>query len=160
MADSAPLHHCSCPCGETRFTLHREPVMRIICHCTVCQQFNEAPFADVTILLAKGVNLPEGHQVDFRAYRPPPAVQRGKCKACDKPAVEFLRLPIYPGLSFVPTANFTEPSRLPEPCMHLFYEKRVADLPDALPKHSGYLRSQLAFARHFYAALLGGTGRA
>lgn len=154
MEQTAFEQRCSCPCGTTTFTLHRAPVMRFICHCTVCQAFNGTPFADMVVAHTRGVALPADHQVDFKAYRPPPAVQRGKCKACDRPAIEFMRLPIYPALTFIPTGNFVNATALPEPCMHVFYEKRVADAEDDLPRYEGYLHSQLAFARKFYAGVL------
>lgn len=143
---------CQCPCGAVAFSAQRPPLMRFICHCSICQRFNDAPHADMVVLLTDGVVSPPEGAVNFGTYRPPPAVQRGKCASCDKPAIEFMRLPIYPGLTFVPTANFADASLLPEPCMHLFYEKRVADVDDALPKYQGYLKSQLAFARAIYPA--------
>lgn len=143
---------CQCPCGAVAFSAQRPPLMRFICHCTICQRFNDASHADMVVLLTDDVVPPPDGSVNFGTYRPPPAVQRGKCASCDKPAIEFMRLPIYPGLTFVPTANFPDAQRLPEPCMHLFYEKRAADIDDALPKYQGYLKSQLAFARAVYPA--------
>jgi len=124
--------------------------MRFICHCTVCQRFNDAPSADMVVLLTDDVAPPPDGTVHFAAYRPPPAVQRGKCASCDKPAIEFMRLPLFPKLAFVPAANFSDISWLPEPCMRTFYDKRVADADDALPRYEGYLKSQLAFARALY----------
>ena len=159
MPQHADFHQqCQCQCGAAAFSVQRPPLMRFICHCTVCQRFNDAPLADMVVLLTKGVVPPPEGTVHFDTYRPPPAVQRGKCASCDKPAVEFMRLPLYPGLTFVPTANFADAALLPEPCMHVFYEKRVADIDDALPKYQGYMKSQLAFARAIYPAWWGSRG--
>jgi hypothetical protein len=49
--------------------------------------------------------------------------------------------------SFVPTRNFERPSELPSASHHIFYQSRVADISDAIPKVSGYWPSELAVAR-------------
>lgn len=149
-----PAFHqqCQCHCGAAAFEVQRAPLMRFICHCTICQRFNGTPFADMVVLRSDGVVPPADGTVDFGTYRPPPAVQRGKCATCNKPAIEFMRLPLMPALTFVPAANFADAAALPAPRLHTFYDKRVVDIDDGLPKHRGYLKSQLAFARAFYPA--------
>lgn len=37
---------------------------------------------------------------------------------------------------------------LPEPTAHFFYETRVADIDDDLPRHEGFLASQRAFLKN------------
>lgn len=137
-------HLCSCACGANQFAVAGQPIMRAICHCTICQAFNEAPYADICVIMAKNVDLAEDHSVDFQKYRKPPALQRGKCKSCGKAAVEYLHLGPLPGLAFVPAANFPQGSDLPEPALHMFYHRRVADIDDDLPKYNGYWPSHLA----------------
>lgn len=102
--------------------------------------------------------MAEDHRVEFRTYRSPPAVQRGKCTVCDEPAIEFLRMPPMPGLAIVPSVNFLGESVLPEPACHIFYHRRVADIDDALPKYSGYWRSQLAMGSRLAMAAMRGSG--
>lgn len=156
-SSSAFDQHCQCPCGTARFSVQQRPLLRFLCHCTICQRFNDAPFADVSVVLSRKVTPPPAGTVSFGTYRPPPAVQRGKCTQCDRPAIEFMRLPpIYPALTFVPSVNFVDDMVLPPPAMHTFYEKRQADADDELPKYQGYVRSQLAFTRRLYSALLRG----
>lgn len=147
-----------CPCGATTFAVHGGPIIRAICHCEICQAFNSAPYADIAVFLSKNVELPEGSPVAFRTYRPPPAVQRGKCTACDKPAIEFLRIPPLPGFTIIPSVNFREAAFLPEPSLHIFYHRRVADIDDGLPKYSGYWRSQSALASRLVMSLIRGSG--
>lgn len=147
-------HHCQCPCGTNQFVVLGRPVMRMFCHCTICQAFNQSAYSDVTVFFSADVKLPENHQVEFQAYRPPPAVQRGKCRACNLAAVEFFRIPPFVELVIVPSANFGADAIVPAPSMHMFYNSRVADVDDDLPKHSGYLRSQWAFTRQLIASTL------
>ena len=149
-----PTQTCQCPCGHTRFEILGRPLFRILCHCTICQRFNAAPMADVVIYDAVAVQLPAAGSVSFQAYKPPPNVQRGKCTRCGAPAIEVFEAPLFPKLTMVPTPVHGTRDALPAPVGHMFYDKRVADVADALPKHSGLLASQGSFMRHLFAAKL------
>lgn len=146
-------HIGQCCCGATRFEVRGLPLLRVFCHCTLCQVFNQAPFADVSLFRASQVELPEPELVDYRSLRPPPAVQRGRCKSCGGAAIETLVLPLIPRLVFIPSANLPRDCQR-QPALHMFYHSRVADIDDGLPKRSGYLKSQLALAGKLLPALL------
>lgn len=139
---------CSCPCGYAAFEIHGEPLFRMLCHCTICQRFNDAPFADVVVYAARAVGDPAAGAVSYDTYKPPPNVQRGKCAQCGKPAIEKFAAPLLPKLTMVPASVHGAGAALPAPVAHFFYETRTADADDTLPKHSGFLRSQLAFGRY------------
>lgn len=145
-----------CPCGTATFAIDGPPLFRMLCHCTICQAYNDAPFADVTAFRARHVHLIDEASVAFRAWRQPPLVQRGRCVRCEAAALERVRLPVMPHLTLVPSANVADGSRLPVPEAHIFYASRVADADDGLPKHAGFVGSQIAFAK----ALLGGLRKA
>jgi len=138
---------CTCPCNSTRFEVEGNPLIRFYCHCRICQSLYRQPFADVTAWRANRVALPRTHLVEFKRYRPPPAVRRGICSACGQPAVGFLAILPFMTLAFIPTRNFLDQSVLPPAAAHIFYHRRVRDVADDLPKHSGYWASELAVAR-------------
>ncbi len=138
---------CQCQCGHTKFTLKGEPIVRIACHCTVCQEFNQAPFADVTLFLSKDVALENKESISLRKYKSPPAIPRGKCLKCDKPVIEFLDLPLFPSLTIIPSRLIPYGPLLPKLSAHIFYHSRVADIEDKLPKISGSIKSQLALSK-------------
>lgn len=146
MNDKSSKQECQCQCGNTKFTIQGKPIVRMFCHCTICQEFNNAAYSDVTIFLSKGVHLYDKEKVNFKKYKSPPAVQRGKCATCNKPAIELLDLPLFPSLAIIPSENIPPGQFLPEPSNHIFYHRRVADISDALPKHSGFIKSQMAFS--------------
>lgn len=151
-----PLMHpisCPCPCGAAETKLHATPLMRVRCHCTVCQKFNDAPFADVVVGRLAEATLPADGLVEFGTYRPPPNVDRGRCAACRKPAVEKFHAPIMPDLVMVPASTFADPARLPLVQGDIFYNRRVADIDDDLPKYNGYIFSQIAFLRWLLAGM-------
>ena len=153
MSTSADSQSGQCECGQNTFEISDEPLFRSICHCEICQEFNNAPFADITVYRRKDVDLLEGHSVAFKAYSSPPVAQRGKCTACEKPTIEFLKTPLFPALTIVPSENISNPKLLPAPAFHCFYHRRMEDAQDDLPKYGGYLNSQLRFVVKLIGAL-------
>ena len=92
-----PVHSAAAwPCGNARLKIHAPSRFRMYCHCTICQRFNQAPFADVLIYRAKDADLSELGAVEFDIYKPPPNVQRGKCTVCGAAAVETFHAPLLP----------------------------------------------------------------
>lgn len=143
---------CNCSCGATSFQTRAAPLFRIICHCTICQRFNNAPFADILVHRAEDVALPPAGAVSFDTYKPPPSVQRGKCATCGQPAIARFAAPLLPQLITVLKPMFRSDAELPPPVAHIFYDKRVSDVKDPYPKHQGYFRSQIAFLKYFRSA--------
>jgi hypothetical protein len=141
-----PMKAAQCACGHVHFDIRARPRFRARCHCTICQRFNQAPFGDIVVFRAGDVDLPPAGTVEYAAYRPPPNVQRGVCSSCAQPVLERFESPLFPKLRFVPAA-LIDPAELPKVSFDVFYERRVADIDDGLPKYTGYLRSQLAFMK-------------
>jgi len=142
----------SCSCGEVHYEINSAPLLRFICHCTICQKFNNAPYGDAIIYSSSGVTDPNPELVEFSTYKPPPNVKRGKCITCVSPVIEKLQTPLLPKLTIVPTATHQNNIKLPEPVAHLFYDQCIEPADDSLPKHKGFLSSQLAFFRYLMSA--------
>lgn len=152
------LVNCACACGKTTFAARGAPLFRLICHCSICQRFNDAAYADVAMFRAKDVDTPAEGLVHYERMRPPPNVQRGSCTSCGAAAVELFHSPLMPKLTMVPVKNIGAAGILPQPAAHIFYETRVADVPDDLPKYEGYWRSQLLFGRLLMKSLMRARG--
>ena len=60
-------------------------------------------------------------------------------------------------LAFVPSQNFPRPAELPAPDRHIFYDRRVADIANSVPKVSGYWASEAHVTRSILAGLFGRT---
>lgn len=150
------LHNAQCSCASTKFRLQGKALLRGFCHCTICQAFNQAGYADITVFRADEVETPDPALVELKSYRSPQVLQRGKCVHCHKPAIEYFHLFPMPDLVIVPTANILEADLVPEPSLHIFYDRRVEDVQDRLPKYNGYLSSQIAFGRRLMTALWSG----
>lgn len=135
-------HKCSCPCGETKFTVERTPFVRFYCHCEICQNLYKTDYADVVVVKSKYVQL-DSNDVNFKKYRLPPALDRSTCNACGKPAAGFLKGIPGLALSFISADNFHDKSALPTPLGHVFYHRKRKEVEDALPKIHGYWKSEL-----------------
>ena len=140
-----------CSCGNASLELTSAPLVRFLCHCTICQAVYKAPYADATIV-ARGAVRSLDH-VDFKRHRSPPSLNRGTCNSCGEPVVGTLAT-----LAFIPARIFPQAELLPEPAMHIFYHSRVADVSDSLPKHSGYLASEWAVTKLAIRSLLTSRG--
>ncbi len=153
---AVPSFTCTCPCGASEAQIAGRPLGRFFCHCTICQGLYQQPYADVTAFWGGAVELPASSRIEFRRYRPPPALRRGTCPACHAPVLGFLRLAPFVQLAFVPTRNLPESAALPAPAMHVFYHRHVSEVSDGLPKIAGYWPSELAVTRLVMSGLLRG----
>ncbi len=149
-AKTNAMQQCSCQCGHVQFEVVGAPRLRMLCHCTICQQFNQASHADILVYKSKNIKTPSDEFVTFKTYKAPPNVQRGSCVKCGQAAIEVFNFPLMPKLTMVPQGMFADGADLPVPAAHMFYEKRVADVDDDLPKHNGFLKSQLAFFKFLW----------
>ena len=150
---TAKMTQGQCQCGQNQISIIGKPLFRCFCHCTICQQYNRAAYGDVSVFRANAVQLSDNSQVNFRAYRSPKILQRGLCQTCNTPVIEKLNVPLMPKLIIVPSANILQFEQLPAASCHIFYHRRVADIDDQLPKHSGYLPSEVAFTYHLFKGL-------
>jgi len=141
-----------CVCGRTGFTVQGKPLLRAFCHCTICQRFNQAPYADITLFKSRDVIRPQKDLVEFKSYKSPPILQRGKCVSCGGAAIEYLQVPMLQ-LVVVPSKNIHDKSFVPAPSFHIFYNSRVSDIEDGLPKYGGYIKSQLSLGHALFGSL-------
>jgi hypothetical protein len=123
------------------------------CHCAICQKIYWKPFADVTYFWASSAMLLPNQPIEFRRYRPPPAMRRGTCAKCGNPVLSLLGRGL--ALAFVPSQNFPRPGELPAPDRHIFYDRRVADISDNIPKITGYWASEVYVTRSILAGFFG-----
>ena len=154
MSGKISMTECQCQCGSTKFSVQGVPIVRMYCHCTICQEFNNAAYSDVSIYLSRDVQLYDKEKVNFKKYKSPPAVKRGKCATCNNPIIEFLDLPLFPSLTIIPSENIPSDQLVLEPSTHIFYHRRVADINDHLPKHSGFIKSQMALTAKLIPGIL------
>lgn len=129
----------SCSCYSNTYTINHTPIARFICHCSICQEYTGQAYNDVTVLLKPDVSDLKLIRTKFRRWKLPPNIKRGLCTRCNKPSIEMA---IGGSLILIPTNNYPDIVALPAPTMHLFYNRRVEDMDDDLPKYDGFMQSQ------------------
>jgi hypothetical protein len=145
----------TCTCGAVAFEA-AQPLMRAICHCSICKAYHNKDFADFTIFRTRKFNQTAEGPVTYKAYQQPPILKRGTCDSCSAPILEKLLIPGMPRLMLIPSRWFAQQDELPSPSLHMFYNQRAEDHDDGLPKANGYLPSQWLFTRHLIPKLFKG----
>ena len=139
-------YSCQCPCGENKFEIHGQPIMRFYCHCTICQDKYDAPFVNAALFSLEDVEISKGDAITYGKYKRFAAIDRGICDSCNKPVMAKVGEG-KKGLAFVASQNFNNPEDLPPVSMHVFYGTRVEDSADDLPKYKNWVTSQFAFLK-------------
>ena len=141
--------HGGCTCGSFSFETRKIPTARLICHCLFCQAFTGQAYSDVSVLLGHQIEIKGKDALTFKKYRLPPNLNRGRCKSCGKPAMETMGAWPLKAV-FIPSANFAAQDLLPPVRIHAFYNRRIADIDDALPKFQNYWPSQFAITKTIF----------
>ena len=136
-------YRAQCCCGAVAFEVGADPVDSKLCHCRQCQALHGAPFQWAVIF----------HKHDVRFVRSAEGIYfynaeiggpghslpcKLSCEACRAPIADEGRRMF---LAFGPLFDFGFPPRVPaafEPTCHIFYQARVIDVPDRLPKFLGH----------------------
>ena len=142
----------SCGCGAVQIKV-RGALARFFCHCRICQRLNKAPFGDPVFLWRWHVDLEDPAQLTWKRHRWTPInLNRGTCRTCGTLIVEHVA---FSPLSVIIGRTWEDPELVPPAQGHVFYETRVEDIDDQLPKRSGYMSSELAVSRWILAGMLG-----
>jgi len=145
MAAQATALEASCHCGSVvvRVLAGSSPQARSICHCQTCRSLSGAPFLANLVLPAHAVDIcgADGGEANLVTCKTSKHVTRKRCASCFSPVVASLG----PKRIVVPMAMFS-PGQLPAdwaPEHHLYYDQRVLDVNDDLPKFSTHFGGKL-----------------
>ena len=142
-----------CRCGAVQLEV-KGAITRFYCHCGICQRLNDAPYGEPVFAWRWDVAVNDPSQLTWKRHRRTPInVNRGTCRTCGTLILEHLALS---PVSIVIASTWENRELLPPPQGHAFYETRVADIEDDLPKRSGYVSSQLAVTKWLATAALQG----
>lgn len=153
MASENTVHKFACSCGTNRFSVRGQPVMRAMCHCHFCQDYNQAPYGDFVVYRATQLETEETGSTVFKSFSAMNMVMRGTCSHCRKPVIERARIPLFPKLLLVPVVNHPDRDSLPAPQLQMFSHRRVADVGAHVPEYSGFISSEIQFLWKLMRAL-------
>lgn len=153
MTSANSVYRFSCSCGSKSFSMRGQPVMRAVCHCHFCQDYNQASYGDFVVYRTTQLEADDTAGTVFKSYSPSNIVMRGSCPHCSKPVLERADIPLFPKLLFVPVVNHPERDSLPQPQLQMFSHRRIADVGAHVPAYSGYLGSEIPFLWKLLRAL-------
>ncbi|TGO70651.1 hypothetical protein BELL_0690g00050 [Botrytis elliptica] len=140
--DFKVLYEGGCHCGRVKYQLSRErPLSAKFCHCTTCQVLHGAPFQWAAIFHKEDINFTHGHH-DLGWYESEEKTTRHKlpckvsCAYCRTPIMDEGRNMILLFPSLIKFKNQEEKEKF-NPTCHMFYSRRLVDIPDGLPKWTG-----------------------
>eukprot|EP00929_Paragymnodinium_shiwhaense_P073513 TRINITY_DN37482_c0_g1_i1.p2 TRINITY_DN37482_c0_g1~~TRINITY_DN37482_c0_g1_i1.p2 ORF type:complete len:153 (+),score=17.27 TRINITY_DN37482_c0_g1_i1:159-617(+) len=130
----------ACFCGRVtvQISANSAPLACSVCHCRTCRALSGAPHLANLVFPAASVEVlaPEEDGPALLTTETSKHVTRKRCPSCFSPVCAQLG----PKRMVVPLALF-ERSQIPAdwcPQHHLYYERRVVDAIDALPKYVPY----------------------
>ena len=138
-----PKYQAACFCGSVRYEVSAEPVDAKFCHCKACQTLHGAPMQWAVIFHKHHVRLTAGldHLRFFNSEQGmnnrilPCKVSCNRCGTLI--ADEGRRM----WLAFPTLFDFRQGAETPDsfkPTCHIFYNQRLIDISDNLPKWSGH----------------------
>jgi len=132
----------SCHCGKVGYQLKKtKPLEAKFCHCTTCQVLHGAPFGWTATFDKEDINFTHGHH-DLAWYDSQEKTTRHKlpckvtCAYCRTPIMDEGRnkILLYPTLIKFEKKEDRDHFA---PQYHMFYDQRMVDIDDGLPKWSG-----------------------
>jgi len=121
-----------CYCGATGWEGIGEPAVTFNCHCSLCRRAGGAAF--VSAAAFKPENVVFKGEANIRDYTPSGSrVPRRYCKQCGSYIAEDAR-PVL-GVYALPIGLCQDPvDPIYAPKQHIFYDSRICDVSDTLPK--------------------------
>ena len=125
-----------CQCGAVELQLDGSPVVHAFCHCTDCRELLDTPYHAVTAWLPGQVTITSGENALEYFQHPELEMQRVFCKHCGETLFNTNVMDWRVVSQWL--ISKCNDGVLPAPLTsdkHFFYEQRVVDVSDELPKY-------------------------
>jgi len=124
-----------CDCGAVSLILSGEPKVRGFCHCEDCRDLLKIPYHSVTAWDADKVSVSKGEDQLVYFQHPSKRMQRVYCKGCGETLFNTNAM----GWRIVSQLLIRKclGDELPDVLQsqsHFFYDRRIVDINDSLPK--------------------------
>ena len=129
-------YEISCKCNSVSLTLHKKPIVHAFCHCTDCRDLLDIPYHSVTAWKEENVSFNKGKD-DITIYQHPTLkMQKHFCSFCGEILFNTngMNWRVVSQLLISKCNNGILPEEL-KSSRHFFYEQRVTDIKDSLPKY-------------------------
>ncbi len=129
-------YRINCKCRNVEVTLLNRPVVRAFCHCTDCRDLLDIPFHSVAAWEEENVSIDEGQEAIVIFQHPELKMQKHFCKRCGEVLFNTngMNWRVVSQLLISKCNNNMLPPELSSN-RHFFYEPRIIDIQDNLPKY-------------------------
>lgn len=138
-----PKYRSKCWCGYVEFEFHGDPLDAKHCHCRQCQRLHGAPFQWAVLFPKTSCRMVQNKEnaLHFFSTETIDDTHHVPCKvSCNR-----CRAPLFDeGRNMImayPSSFLFEDGKIPlkfQPSAHIFYESRVMNVRDGVPKWSGH----------------------
>lgn len=140
-----------CFCGKVTFIIEAPCLMAFACHCTNCQRLQGAPYTRYAYFPPGAIKPRPGSEEFVVKFNSSENLARYHCGVCGAPVYgvnsakgfECMGCPIA-ALEREPNGKVLNGEGI-KLNGHIFYDTRVADVDDGVPKHAGYPPEAEAF---------------
>lgn len=125
-----------CKCGSVEVLLSNKPIVHAFCHCADCRELLDIPYHSVTAWKEENVSIDKGQDAITVFQHPTLKMQKHFCKHCGEVLFNTNSMN-WRVVSQLLIAKCNE-NELPEELAsnrHFFYEQRVTNINDKLPKY-------------------------
>ncbi|KXN84251.1 hypothetical protein AN958_12824 [Leucoagaricus sp. SymC.cos] len=135
--------HASCYCGAASYKVEGKPYFSLYCHCTQCQRIHGSPFVLVLHYPSKAVAWTHTDpDAVFTKSKAEDEWKEWRCKSClgilGSENSSRQRWSLKGALFCRNTQGLIENWHLVKPTGHMFYDTRMLDVNDGLPKWESY----------------------
>ena len=128
-------HHVQCDCGTVSLKMSGDPIVHAYCHCEDCRELLQVPYHSVLAWEAEQLVIDSGHDEVIAFQHPTKRMKRVFCKHCGDVLYNTNAM----GWKLVsqPMYRKCNEDQLPQALQsnaHFFYDRRVVDIDDTLPK--------------------------
>ena len=129
-------YNIHCDCNSVAISLSQSPIVHAFCHCTDCRALLDIPFHALTAWKADNVAVVEGAEAITLFQHPILKMQKHFCRHCGEVLFNTngMNWRVVSQRLIAKCHGNELPAALASN-RHFFYEQRVADINDSLPKY-------------------------
>ena len=128
-------HQVHCDCGTVEVTMTGEPKVHAFCHCEDCRDLLQVPYHSVLAWEPEQVSVTKGEPSVKTFQHPSKRMTRVFCADCGELLynTNAMGWKLVSQILVLKTNGYTLPESY-QPNGHFFYDRRIVDIDDALPK--------------------------
>lgn len=122
------VYYGTCFCKAVKFEVRGEPVAMGYCHCDSCRHWSAGPVNAFSLWHPTALNVTQG-EGNIDTYNKTPRSFRKWCNTCGGHLFTE-----HPQMNLVDVYTTLIPELVFKPAVHVFYEEKVLQVKDGLPK--------------------------